>query len=186
MNLNADKRTRLVEAADVLYHKQGVNTTTLAHIAALADVPLGNVYYYFKSKESIIMAVLSKRRQIIQNQLNEWNAISEPRERLMAFIDHSTAGQEQMLHYGDVLGSLCQELSKQSGELADTASELLKDVLSWCAKQFTSLGHTDKAQTYALNLIASLQGISLLVLTLKRVDVVSDQVEFLKAWLAKV
>lgn len=41
MNKRTDKRARLVEAADKLFFEQGVNITTLANIAALADVPLG-------------------------------------------------------------------------------------------------------------------------------------------------
>ena len=33
--------------------------TTLADIAQAADVPLGNVYYYFKSKDELIRAVVA-------------------------------------------------------------------------------------------------------------------------------
>ena len=71
-----DKRSRLVNAADKLFHEQGVSTTTLANIAQLADVPLGNVYYYFKSKESIVFAVIAFRRKLIQHQFEELNNIS--------------------------------------------------------------------------------------------------------------
>ena len=46
-----DKRERLVQAADKLIYEQTFHTTTLANIAKLAEVPLGNVYYYFKTKE---------------------------------------------------------------------------------------------------------------------------------------
>jgi TetR/AcrR family transcriptional repressor of nem operon len=43
------KRERLVAAATKMLHEQGVEKTTLADTAAAADVPLGNVYYYFKT-----------------------------------------------------------------------------------------------------------------------------------------
>jgi TetR/AcrR family transcriptional repressor of nem operon len=42
------KRERLVAAATKMLHEQGVEKTTLADTAAAA-VPLGNVYYYFKT-----------------------------------------------------------------------------------------------------------------------------------------
>ena len=42
-----NKRERLMAAACRLFYEQGVERTTLADIAAAADVPLGNVYYYF-------------------------------------------------------------------------------------------------------------------------------------------
>ena len=71
MTRRNDKRGRLVTAADKLFHEQGVSTTTLANIAQLADVPLGNVYYYFKSKESIVLAVIDYRRKLIQQQFDE-------------------------------------------------------------------------------------------------------------------
>ena len=49
MARTSDKRVRLVDAAKALIHKQGFNLSTLADIAQEADVPLGNVYYYFKN-----------------------------------------------------------------------------------------------------------------------------------------
>ena len=56
-----DKRDRLVESADRLIYEQTFHTTTLADIAKDADVPLGNVYYYFKTKEAIMEAVIQKK-----------------------------------------------------------------------------------------------------------------------------
>jgi len=45
------KRTRLINTASKLAHEHGFNQTTLADIARDSGVPLGNVYYYFKTKE---------------------------------------------------------------------------------------------------------------------------------------
>ena len=61
MPRKTDKRVRLIEAAKVLIHQKGFNQTTLADIAQEADVPLGNVYYYFKTKEAIGEAVIERR-----------------------------------------------------------------------------------------------------------------------------
>ena len=52
------KRERLIAAAVELVYRQGVARTTLADIAQAADVPVGNVYYYFKTKDDIIAAVV--------------------------------------------------------------------------------------------------------------------------------
>ena len=49
-----DKRQRLVEGARLVLHQQGVEKTTLADIAQAADVPVGNVYYYFKTKDELV------------------------------------------------------------------------------------------------------------------------------------
>src|SRR5579883_46467 len=47
-----EKRAELVRAAKQLLHAQGFQRTTLADVARVAKVPLGNVYYYFKTKEA--------------------------------------------------------------------------------------------------------------------------------------
>jgi hypothetical protein len=52
------KRERLVAAAKQMLHEHGVERTTLADIAAAADVPLGNVYNYFKTKDALVAAVI--------------------------------------------------------------------------------------------------------------------------------
>ena len=57
------KRQRLIAAASQLLHQQGVEKTTLADIAQAADVPAGNVYYYFKTKDDIIAAVVEAHVQ---------------------------------------------------------------------------------------------------------------------------
>ncbi len=45
-----DKRTRLIETATKLAYGRGFRETSLADIAEAARVPVGNVYYYFKTK----------------------------------------------------------------------------------------------------------------------------------------
>ncbi len=182
MNRRTDKRVRLVEAADKLFYEQGVGGTTLANIAALAEVPLGNVYYYFKSKESIILAVIEGRRRIIQTQFDSWNDLSQ-KERLKCLIAHNATQSDQTASFGDWLGSLCQELCKQNGEIPTAASALLKDVLNWCETQFVEMGKGEKSHSLSLSLLSGLQGISLLTLTLKDPIVIEQQSHYLINWL---
>ena len=185
MNKRTDKRVRLVEAADKLFYEQGVNITTLANIAALAEVPLGNVYYYFKSKESIILAVIERRRQAIQAQFAEWEALNN-QGRLKSFIELNATQGSQASSFGDWLGSLCQELCKHTGEISSAASGLLKDVLQWCETQFKEMGKGEKSHHLALSLLSGLQGTSLLTLTLKDPRVTEDQSNYLIRWVETV
>src|SRR5918995_6254411 len=81
------KRERLVGAACDLVYRQGVESTTLADIAEAADVPVGNVYYYFKAKDDIVAAVV----QAHVNQIESSIAALErrhrsPRARLKALV----------------------------------------------------------------------------------------------------
>lgn len=182
-----DKRERLIEAADALFHQQGVSNTTLANIATLADVPLGNVYYYFKSKDSITLAVIERRKKLLASLFSEWNNQADIKSRLRALIDYVSTLADESAKFGDSLGSLCQELGKQGGTIGQAASQLMNDIIGWCEKQFKSMGKTDDdSSKLALNLVASLQGINLITLTFKDPQFVTRQGEYLNQWVETV
>lgn len=182
MNKRTDKRIRLIEAADRLFQEQGVNVTTLANIAALSEVPLGNVYYYFKSKDSITLAVIARRRELLQNQFAEWNSLTAV-NRLEALISYYANQGTETAISGDWLGNLCQELCKQPGDIAIATASLLNELLRWCETQFKELGKGERANALALNLLAGLQGMSLLTLTFKDPQVIQKQSHYLMNWL---
>ncbi len=184
MNKRTDKRLRLIEAADKLFYEQGVSITTLANIAALSEVPLGNVYYYFKSKESIVLAVIETRRKAIQHQFSAWNELGN-QARLKSFIEHNATQGDQTASFGDWLGSLCQELCKSSGEISIAASNLLKEVFGWCETQFKEMGKGEKSHMLALSLLSGLQGTNLLTLTFKDPALTQQQSDYLMNWLEK-
>jgi TetR/AcrR family transcriptional regulator, transcriptional repressor for nem operon len=187
MPRKTDKRIRLIEAAKLLIHQQGFNLTTLADIAQEADVPLGNVYYYFKTKEAIGEAVIERRAFEYHEYLARLSEISDPRERLLSLMKISEEELDLLARYGCSIGGLCQELSKQGGSLSDQAAKLLNDILSWSEKQFSALGFdSDKARTYALSFIASIQGMYLLMHTFKEPKLITMQMEQLKLWLTWV
>lgn len=55
----ATKWERLVHAAAECFREGGIRATTIKIIAERANVPIGNVYYYFKTKEDIASAVVA-------------------------------------------------------------------------------------------------------------------------------
>ena len=72
VNSTPDKKERLTDAAAALIHRQGFSHTTLADIAAASNVALGSVYYYFKTKDDVAKAILSRRQGEIGHALEEW------------------------------------------------------------------------------------------------------------------
>lgn len=183
MPRKTDKRIRLIEAAKLLIHQQGFNLTTLADIAQEADVPLGNVYYYFKTKEAIGIAVIEKRAAEWSERLASWTEITDPLVRLMTLVKYSLENIELTARFGCPIGGLCQELGKQGGPLSDLAAKLLHDVLEWSEEQFRSLGLGDKAAGLSLNLISSIQGMYLLTHTFKDPKLAQRHCDELKSWL---
>src|SRR3989304_8728570 len=181
-----DKRDRLIQAADDLIYEKTFHTTTLADIAKAADVPLGNVYYYFKTKEAILEAVLQKRSKEWENLFTEWEQNPDSKERLQALVQYFANQSEKLRQFGCVIGSLCQELGKQSSALAASSAKLMQNILDWTEKQFQALGKAEQSPLLAQHLLASIQGMSLLTVTLKQENYLQKQNELLQDWLANV
>lgn len=175
-----DKRDRLISAASQLIYEKTFHTTTLADIAKLADVPLGNVYYYFKTKEAIMMAVISLRSQELVDQFAEYDALVSPAERLHAFVAKFVEPAETLARFGCPIGSLCQELGKQGGPISDAASKLLLEQVNWVKSQLGQLG-LDNAQLRAEQFIGVLQGLALMTLAFKDPEYLARQSKHLLA-----
>lgn len=56
----ARTRAQLIEAARILFGRQGVDATRINHITELADVGFGSFYNHFASKDEIVEAVLGE------------------------------------------------------------------------------------------------------------------------------
>src|SRR5258707_15724315 len=117
-----EKRTRLIETATKLGYGRGFRETSLADIAEAARVPVGNVYYYFKTKEELAEAVVERRLEEFRAARAEWDRWSSSKERLLAFVDSIQANPEQRARGGCPLGRLCTELHKEGGALAEKSA----------------------------------------------------------------
>ena len=81
-----DKRSQLISAAVGLAYRNGFGATSLADIAREAEVPLGNVYYYFKTKDEIGEAIVELRLAELSAQQQRWNEAGSPKDRLCACV----------------------------------------------------------------------------------------------------
>lgn len=164
MARSSDKRERLVAAGCEVLYEQGFRGTSLGDIAERADVPLGNVYYYFKTKEDLARAVIARRRLDIEARSADIEGTTtDPRERLREFVRRAGQVRTRVADYGCPYGTIAQELGKGEGVLADEAGDLLRVQADWVATQYEALG-TPRAQarTEAIDLVAAMQGTSLL------------------------
>jgi len=164
MGRRSDKRERLVAAGCEVLYEQGLRGTSLGDIAERADVPLGNVYYYFKTKDELARAVIAQRRLNIEARSADIEAtISDPRERLREFVRRAGQARNRVATFGCPYGTIAQELRKSEGILADEAGDLLRAQTRWVASQYEALGVGRKqAKTLSIELVAAMQGTSLL------------------------
>ena len=176
------KRERLIAAATQMIYRQGVEKTTLADIAAAAEVPLGNVYYYFKTKNDLVQAVVETHLAEASAVLTAVEAAHEaPRERLKALFS-ALAGQGELIaRYGCPHGSLCQELAKRADGLG-LAAELMTTSIDWAERQFQATGRHD-ARDLAVQVIARYQGTALLTSTLHDPDLMAREALRVAQWI---
>lgn len=185
MPRKTDKRQRLVKAAKSLIRKQGFHLTTLADIAQEADVPLGNVYYYFKTKEAIGEAVIDSRARELAESMAKWEENTDPRDRLFAFIQEEVENADETARSGCAIGGLCQELAKQGGQLSDAAAKLMSDTIEWAEKQFSAMGFGSASRDLANQYIALVQGTTLLTNTFKEPKMLVNLSASVRTWLDK-
>jgi AcrR family transcriptional regulator len=176
------KRQRLLDAACQVFYARGVERTTLADIAAAAGIPLGNVYYYFKTKNDLVQAVVEAHLGEARAMLAEVEAAHDgPRARLKALFGALADQSELIASYGCPQGSLCMELDKLP-DGPGRAAELLRVPLDWAERQFSALGRPD-ARDLAVEVIARYQGTALLASTLRDPGLLARESARVAAWL---
>src|SRR5262250_826638 len=132
----ADSRTRLLHAAEKTTYLRGFGNSSIADIAKSARVPVGNVYYYFKTKDEIGGAIVELRVSRFKKLLEELDKAGCPKERLCGFVDIKIKNREALARGGCPVGTLCSELQKYGGSAAKKSRALLADALDWIEAQF--------------------------------------------------
>jgi len=177
------KRQRLIAAASQLLHQQGAEKTTLADIAQAAEVPVGNVYYYFKTKDDIIAAVIEAHVQEAKTALAAIDASHRsPKSRLKALVEQYARQSELIALYGCPHGSLCSELDKRPGRPDFALADLMRVPVEWAQEQFRALGRDD-AHDLAVSLIATYEGSALLANTFRDPAILTREARRLSRWI---
>ncbi|MEU6194961.1 TetR/AcrR family transcriptional regulator [Streptomyces sp. NPDC047061] len=201
----SQKRQRLMAAAARVLHEQGVERTTLSDIAREADVPVGNVYYYFKTKDELVQAALSEHTAHLDELTARLDQLPDPRDRLKALVRAWVEQRDVAARYGCPTGTLAAELGKRTdGTLDAEAGAVIRRLLDWAARQFREMGLSgangsgdgsadgsangsadgpDGPDDLALTLVAGYQGMSLLANALRDPEIMNREGARLLRWL---
>jgi TetR/AcrR family transcriptional regulator, transcriptional repressor for nem operon len=176
------KRERLVAAAKQMVYEQGVERTTLADVAAAADVPPGNVYYYFKTKDDLVEAAIASHAEDVRATLASLEKHRTPKARLRALIRMLTEQRDQVSELGCPQGSLCSELDKRGDRLSEASGAMMRLPVEWAQRQFEEMGRRDAAEL-AIALISSYQGVALLTNAFREPEVMAREGRRLERWI---
>ena len=144
---NTDTRNRLLDAAECLFSRHGIEGASLRSVTAEAGVNLAAIHYHFGSKEALIHAVFARRLgPLNRERLRLLDAAqvaaggsSPPLESIIeAFVAPALRLRQDPARGGQNFMCLIGRIHSEPSELAQTILEQFDDVF----RRFTTaLGH---------------------------------------------
>ncbi len=182
-----DKRQRLVTSAAELFHRQGLAATSLADIAHHADIPPGNVFYYFRAKDDLVAEVASTWLMRVNTFLARLESDGDPWSRLSSFIGAAMNQSAAYAAHGCPVAGLNRELRQLGGTNTGAGHPAYQRQLEWLADQFRAGGLSDSdAVNHARFLLASIQGSFTLGHAANDSDLIREVASTIGHWLGAV
>ncbi len=133
MTKTVSTRERLVLAAMELFHRRGYGATGLKEILKKAEANSGSMYYCFKTKDDLLLAVLEKYCELLQPAVIQpaFATTDDPIQRVFAVMD----GYRQMLlsarfELGCPIGNLALEVGDARPAVRE---KIALNFSNWCA-----------------------------------------------------
>ena len=133
MTKTVPTRERLILAAMDLFHRRGYEATGLKDILRRAKANSGSLYYCFKCKEELLLAVLEKYLDLLHPTVIQpaFSKTDDPIQRVFAVLH----GYRQMLisakfKLGCPIGNLALEVGESSPIVRE---KIALNFANWCA-----------------------------------------------------
>lgn len=122
-----ETKRKLVDASVKLMRAQGYHATTVDDICATAGVTKGGFFHYFKSKEDIAQAAITRFGEGKAQDFHcaPFRRLADPLDRVYARLDFvkASTGGESGLTKGCLIGMFAQELSFTHSEFRSACQD---------------------------------------------------------------
>ncbi len=180
-------RRRIVEAANRLFYERGFHRTALADIAAASQIPKGNFYFYFRTKDEILDAVVDSRCERLRARLDDWERKRpDPIDRLRRMSEIVVRDWAEVVRYGCPMGTLVLELGKQEADLKVHAVRMFEMLVDWAETQFAKVLDRKAARRHARQLLVRMQGAAVLASALGDKSWLFDEQRAIADWLDRL
>ena len=113
MGRKSDARARIIDAARELFWKNGYEATGVAQILNKAGIGSGSFYWFFKSKEDLLVAVLKQYLELLDSMIAApaYKKSNDPIERIFLILDgYRQILEEYEFQLGCPIGNIALEL----------------------------------------------------------------------------
>lgn len=154
------RREALVLAAAEAIWLDGFAASSLAKIAGRADVPVGNVYYYYKTKADIALAVADLFVAQTQSLIDDITSQSaKPKERLSLLVEKLRSSQSDRVQYGCPIYSAVRDFQRPAPSASSRAAESFELLSRFVADELKRNGvRPSIANLQARNFVGIWQG----------------------------
>ncbi|PCJ94303.1 MAG: TetR family transcriptional regulator [Hyphomicrobiales bacterium] len=148
--VDRSKRQRLEDAAAQLFWIKGYAATSIADLAHEAAVPIGNVYYYFKSKAALAdtvaaMFVAGSQAAIdhIEQEIPATGQVSAQIgiQRITAFFAMLEKSHQSRAHSGCPIARSISDFRRPAPQAANVAGQALTILTAFLGRELNRAGH---------------------------------------------
>lgn len=158
-----NRREQIIEKAEPIFARFGLKKSTMAGIAKELQLQKGALYYYFKNKEELFLAVVEKESNNLKNSiLKRIEKVGNPRKKLINFFIGRLEYLEKKSEYYTTLKEEYFEGLSCAGEALDKYFEWEQKTLEGIIREGISKGifreNSPSPQVITSALIIGLKG----------------------------
>ncbi len=140
---SVDTRDRLVEAARALFWEKGYEPTSLGDVSRRAKANPGSLYYFFKTKQDLLLAVLERYTALLWPVVIEpaFQAVDDPIVRIFAVLEGYRQGlMASQFAGGCPIGNLALEVGDSIPEAREKIAANFDGWVGWIQKCLDDAG----------------------------------------------
>lgn len=157
-------KERIVKAFSKCIREKGIAAVTLRNIAQKADVSLGTVHYYFRSRENLIIELLNYELDFIEYDIRRrFNPLESPEKKILAILEEGKefVGGDLWIAFVEIwtVALRNKKMKKSFASFYERLSALVGDVIA----EGKEMGTFDdvKEDLVANSIIALVEGMGL-------------------------
>lgn len=127
MQNHQEAKSRILKAAEILFHKQGYNNTGINQIIKEANVAKASLYYHFKTKDDLCIAYLEQRNTAWNESFYDYT--KERDDKILAAFDFLIENNNTFDFRGCSFLNMLSETSPDKEEIFNQLQEHKKGLL---------------------------------------------------------